>query len=95
MKKRRRQNYAERKGSMNRILKFTAMIQEGPYYVCIVCNRCLYRRSVILFNNEKYELDIPDFYHEVISFDGNVYICLTCHKKMQKSEIPAQSVWNK
>ena len=37
-----------------RILKFTTLIKEGPYYMCVVCNRCLYNRSVMLFNAEKY-----------------------------------------
>ena len=89
--------YARKKAisSSDRILKFTTMIQEGPYYVCAVCNRCLYRRSVILFNIEKYAINILDFYHEVINSDGRIYICLTCHKKLLKSEIPAQAVWNK
>ena len=40
-------------------------------------------------------MDILGFYHEVISCDGKLYICLTCHKKLNKSEIPAQSVYNK
>ena len=49
------------KNSDDRILKFTTMIQDGPYYVCAVCNRCLYHRSVIVFNIEKYEIqvDVP------------------------------------
>ena len=81
--------------SDDRILKFTTMIQDGPYYVCAVCKRCLYHRSVIVFNIEKYAIDILDFYREVVNYDGKVYICLTCHKKLVKSEIPAQAVWNK
>ena len=72
--------------SKQRILKFTKQIQEGPYYICVVCNRCHYFRSVILFKQEKYDIDIDQFYYEVI--DGLLYICV-------KSEIPAQSVWNK
>ena len=81
--------------SKQRILKFTKQIQEGPYYVCVVCNRCHYFRSVILFKQEKYDIDIDQFYYEVSSVDGLLYICGTCHKKLLKSEIPAQSVWNK
>ena len=50
------------------------MIQEGPYYVCVVCNRCLYRRSVVHFKVEKYVIDTINIYHKVISSDGNVYI---------------------
>ena len=43
--------------SNQRIVKFTKQIQEGPYYVCVVCNRCHYFRSVILFKQEKYDID--------------------------------------
>ena len=81
--------------SKQRIIKFTKQIQEGPYYVCVVCNRCHYLRSVILFKQEKYDIDIDQFYYEVSSVDGLLYICGTCHKKLLKSEIPAQSIWNK
>ena len=78
-----------------RILKYTKQIQEGPYYVCVLSNRCHYVRSAILFKQEKYDIDIDQFYYEVSSVDGLLYICGTCHKKLLKSEIPAQSVWTK
>ena len=81
--------------SNQRTLKFTKQIQEGPYYICVVCNRCHYCRSVLLFKQEKYDIDIDQFYYEVSSVNGLLYIYGTCHKKLQKSEIPAQSVWNK
>ena len=88
-------NYITSKTSAQRISKFTELITEGPYYICVVCNRCHYHRSVLLFNHEKYVINIDNFYHEVTSFDCKIYICRTCHKKMKKSEIPAQAVWNK
>ena len=61
----------------------------------LVCNRCHYFRSVILFKQENYDIDIDQYYYEVSSIDGLLYICGTCHKILLKSEIPAQSVWNK
>ena len=33
---------------------FKQLINSGPYYMCVVCNRCLYRRSVSLFNRNKF-----------------------------------------
>ena len=33
---------------------FKQLINSGPYYMCVVCNRCLYRRSVGLFNRNKF-----------------------------------------
>ena len=35
------------------IEKFNRDIMEGPYYICVVCNRLLYRKTVIEFKNEK------------------------------------------
>ena len=95
LKKQKRDRHLTLKLNSNseeRIFKFTKQIQEGPYYVCAVCNRCHYFRSVLLFKPEKYDIDIDQFYYEVSSVDGLLYICGTCHKKLLKSEIPAQSV---
>ena len=30
-------------------------ITEGPYYMCVLCNRCLHRRLVINFENNNAE----------------------------------------
>ena len=43
------QNKISSKTSGARISKFTELIREGPYYICVACNRCLYHRSVLLF----------------------------------------------
>ena len=69
--------------------------QQDPYYACVVCNRTLYKRSALHFNIEKYCLDRIDYYTNVKRFDGNMYICQTCNKKLSKSDIPAQAVCNK
>ena len=74
------------------------MIQEVTYYVCAVCNRCLYRRSVVHFKVEKYVIDTINIYPKLINSDGNFYLCHTCHKKLdihKKLEIHAQAVCNK
>ena len=72
--------------SKQRILKFTKQIQEGPYYVCVVCNRCHYFRSVILFKQEKYDIDIDQFYYEVSSVDGLLYIMWHLSQKNYKNQ---------
>ena len=30
------------------VKKFQKEIKKGPYFVCVVCNRCLYRKSVLV-----------------------------------------------
>ena len=98
LKKQKRDRHSSLKLNSNseeRIFKFPKQIQEGPYYVCVVCNTCHYFRSVLLFKSKKYDIDIDQFYYEVCSFNDLFYVCGTCHKKLIKSEIPAQAVWNK
>ena len=77
-----------------RLKSFQNNIIEGPCYVCVCCNRCLYRKSVISFRQNKYNVD-PMAYALVKSFDQNEYVCVTCHTKLLKSAIPCQAVCNK
>ena len=73
---------------------FKQLSNSGPYYICVVCNRCLYRRSVDLFNRNKFCAIFDDVFSPVSSFDGNFYICKTCRKKLNKNSIPCQAVCN-
>ena len=68
------------------IENFKTEVQKGPYYVCVVCNRCLYRRSVVHFTEEKYPVVEEDFYYaNVKSFDDCEYKCPpTCDKHLKK-----------
>ena len=84
IKKRRR----EIRKSIDPVKTFKDQIKEGPFYICVVCNRSLYRRSVILFKENCYSIDIPNFFSEFKSYDGFCYICLTCSKKIKKGDIP-------
>ena len=82
----------------NRIKKFKEIITEGPYYICVVCNRCLYKRSVINFKIDKYESPDSQFYFSSVpSFNDSKYICITCDRKLKskKSKTPFQAVCNK
>ena len=40
------------------ISKFLSKIREGPYYICSVCNRLLYKKSVKLLEKKKY-ISVP------------------------------------
>jgi len=93
-RKRVANHYAKEKfaSDSNRISAFKAAV--GPYYICVVCNRCLYKRTVKLFNESKYELEI-NLFTPVLSFDSIYYICCTCDRHLSEKEIPCQAVWNK
>ncbi|XP_057292445.1 uncharacterized protein LOC130621150 [Hydractinia symbiolongicarpus] len=77
------------------ILNFQKAIQNGPYYVCIVCNRSLYKKTVKLFSKNNYEVSLYYVFTDVLCFDSHAYICITCDKYLKKAEIPPQAVWNK
>ena len=91
--KRRREKYAESKktrtSSMeNRIKRFKDSIMEGPYYICIVCNRCLYKRYVVAFRSDAYNSPSDTFYFShTKSFNGSEYVCQTCHRKLKAKKI--------
>ena len=51
----------------------------GPFYVCVICNRCLYSSNIIKFDLEKYDGEFVNKLNTyVTSFDENYYICKTC-----------------
>lgn len=60
----------------DQVLTFRQGINEGTYSVCIICNRCLYRRSVINFENKTYEVDSCIYIYDE-SFDCDHYIFKT------------------
>ena len=45
-----------------------------------------------LFNRNKFCVISEDVFSLVSSFDGNVYICKTCGKKLNKNCFPCQAV---
>ena len=79
--------------TQNNVTKFRMEIAKGPYFICIVCNRCLYRKSVLSFNETKYDVNVENFcYEKVDSYDGCQCICKTCDTKLKKKKIPCQAV---
>ena len=84
--------------SENRIKKFKDKVILGPYYVCVVCNRTSYRQMFVIFHEENYEIEDPNFmFAHVEGFDGIECICNTCHRKLRSksNQIPCQVVNNK
>ena len=76
------------------IQQFNRGIREGPYYICIVCNRLLYRKTVLEFKRDKYN-SRSYLFTSVTSFNGNMYICHTCHVTIKKkNKTPCQAVYN-
>ena len=71
----------------SRVKQFKRKVREGPYFICTVCNRILYKKSVMRCINNKCPCQI--FFNIQQSFDGKEYICKTCHSKVIKGELQA------
>jgi len=88
-----------KKGNENRIptvesciTQFKEKIREGPFFVCNVCNRLLYKKSVKQCNLGKYPCQ--KYFNRRKSYDNKEYICKTCHSKVIKGKLPCQAVIN-
>ena len=66
-------------------------IAKGQYFICVMGNRCLYRKSVLTFNETKYNINVERFCDEKVnSYDGFQYICM-CDTKLKSEKIPCQN----
>ena len=96
MRKTRSRHNVSREGDYSdRVSTFKKIIQSGPSFICIVCNRCLYRRSVTLFSENKHQEFESNMFNFICSHDNNFYICKTCAQKLHENQIPCQAVCNK
>ena len=85
----------KKKKCLNKVEKICQQIRQGPYFICTVCHRCLYKRSVRLFEHEKYNILTAELHRPVRSFDEKIYICDACHKHLSRNKIPYQAVFSK
>ena len=77
-------SYRSEKCYINCIEKFNALISEGPTFICVTCNRCLYKSNVKRVKENDYSDIFLLVNAGVVSFDNQCYICLTCHKSLKK-----------
>ena len=71
---------------------------QGPFYICVCCERLHYRDATIFFEQYKYSIQLGDHVRHVIlvaSYDSKYYVCKTCHKRLFKGNVPYQASWNK
>ena len=78
------------------IERFLKAIRKGSVCVWDVCNRCLYKLHIVLFNKEQYNFEYIDrLVTDIIDFDYKHNICRTCDFKIKKSQVPCRAVHNK
>ena len=74
------------------LVNFKREIRSGPSYICTICNRLLYRTSVKIYKINEYPES--NFNTAKISFDGEEYVCMSCHKSMKAKMMPSLAVVN-
>ena len=72
-----------------------AFVSEGPDYVCVSCNRLLYRKTVQEFQVSKYDRIPSEFVvPESVRLQCKQWICTTCHYTLKRGVLPAQAKAN-
>ena len=74
---------------------FISATKEGTDYVCVSCNRLMYRKTVQEFQVSKYnkapsEIVMP----ESVSAQDKQWICKTCHNALNRGVLPVQAKAN-
>ena len=78
----------------DQILTCRKDINEETYFVCIIYNHCLYRKTVVNFENENNKVDSCVYFY-VESFDKDHLISETYNNQLKKKSIPCQTTFNK
>ena len=65
-------------------------IQEGPTYICDICQKFEFQRNVIKLKEPKYETDI----YSKCTTGKSDWIRKSCHNSMQKNKTPMQAQLN-
>ena len=72
---------------------FIRATKEGPDYICICCNRLMYRKTVIEFKLTKYN-KTPEDFSAAASSGTKQWICKTCDHALKRGKLPAQAKAN-
>ena len=69
--------------NFNSVSKFKSLIKKGPYFICVICYRGLYKRSASKFSRNSCSSLTKQLLGLERSYDGCAYICKTCHSKVK------------
>ena len=69
---------------------FIRATKEGPDYICVSCDRLMYRKTVIEFKFTKYS-QAPEDFTAPTSSGTKQLICRTCDHALKQGKLPAQA----
>ena len=72
---------------------FLNKVKRAADYICCCCNRLMYECGVVIFNENKYQVDFIDQICEFrkVSVDGKEWICRNCHICLKRGKLPSQA----
>ena len=75
---------------------FLNKVKRAADYICCCCNRLMYECGVVIFNENKYQIDFIDQICEFrkVSVDGKEWICRNCHICLKRGKLPSQAKCN-
>ena len=74
---------------------FISAVKEGPDYICVCCNRLMYRKTVQQFKEFNYNKAPSEFVMpKSVSAQDKQWICKTCHSALKRGVLPAQAKAN-
>ncbi|MCP3900043.1 MAG: hypothetical protein GY707_10055, partial [Desulfobacteraceae bacterium] len=77
------------------IQNFRNIISQAPEYICTICNRKLYRRSVKKVNESQYpKQDIYKQCAESSQSPTKDWVCRNCHRHLKSGSMPPQAIAN-
>ena len=53
--------------NFSRVNKFLKLSKEGLTFLCVICNRCPYLKTMLEFKLNKYDLDLAEMVHKVFN----------------------------
>ena len=80
---------------------FLSKTKNGPEFVCVCCNRMMYRQTVVPYNKTKYTKASNELLervfsneHSYVSSDGKQWVCKTCDGALSRGNMPVQAKAN-
>ena len=83
------------------IANFHVKCKSGPDFVCTICHRMMYRKSVVPCNRSKYTKATIEVLEKVfakefeyVCADGRLWVCSTCDGALKRGNMPVQAKAN-
>ena len=91
---------------LSRAVKFNKQTNDGPAFECLICDKTFFLKGVRNIESDELlsmletaveqsgrNFDMQHFLADVV-IDENVFVCINCHDKLKKQQVPGTAVVN-